>query len=79
MNEELRMLNDIITETEIRIATRKRLSSQIEKINPIGDSALAVAMLIHTDMELLKSLKKKRKKIIKNIAKKGDEMGDMDD
>lgn len=70
MNEKLTMLNEVITETEIRIAIRKRLFKAVDEINPIGDSALQCASLLETDRELLKSMKKQRKKIIKDIAKK---------
>ena len=73
MDEQLTKLNEIITKTEVRIATRKRLFKKIDAINPIGESAMQCAHLMHTDKEFLKTLKKTRKKIIKDIAKKTEE------
>lgn len=70
MDEQLTKLNEIITETEVRIAARKRLFKKIDAINPIGESAFQCAHLMNADKELLKTLKKTRKKVIKDIAKK---------
>lgn len=69
MDEQLTKLNEIITETEVRIAARKRLFKKIDVTNPIAET-FQCSHLMNADKELLKTLKRTRKKVIKDIAKK---------
>lgn len=66
---ELKRINEVLTEMEVSLEVHKKIFKKCDKINPISDECRNLAGKMWNDRNLIKELKSERKKLIKIMAK----------